>query len=562
MAQMHPTILDPDTKSTAERRLYEAFESELDDNWVIFHHVKWIAYDEMGRPRDGEADFVISHAQLGVFVLEVKGGRIHFDSASGHFVSTDRKGNEHNIKDPFEQATNGKYTLIYKLRGTDQWPKRRVVFGHAVAFPDAVAEPGWVRPNAPREIIIDALDLKSLERRLVEILTFWQGQSNKDSPPGENALKVMVRVLSQVDSIRHPLLAEGARADEQTLVRLTERQYRYLWFLKGQRRAAIAGCAGSGKTFLAIEKARQLVSDGLKVLFICYNRALADQLGQALGYSKQFDVFSFHQMCVRLIEDAGQKIPPDQDANHNYFITTLPNALLSALDIIGPRYDAIVVDEGQDFREEWWGVLPWLMQDPTYGIMYVFYDDNQRVYSDRSAIPIESEPYQLNENCRNTKRIFDVVNRFYTGSQPIISLGPSGQRTEFISYDSFDAGEKELRRLLHRLINVNGFKNDEIAVLTPLSKKNSSILGLRLGNVELSDRLPIASNEVFATTIRRFKGLERPVVVLCEVDARMSEEQAEQLIYVGTSRARTLLIILIGQNAPPFIQQELKSLDS
>ena len=46
------------------------------------------------------------------------------------------------------------------------------------------------------------------------------------------------------------MLAEQARADQQTIVHLTERPFRYLRFLSGQRRAAITGCAGSGKTFL------------------------------------------------------------------------------------------------------------------------------------------------------------------------------------------------------------------------------------------------------------------------------------------------------------------------
>jgi hypothetical protein len=554
MAIMYPSILDPDTKSPAERRLYEAFARELGDDWVVFHHVNWISRDDLGRPRDGETDFVVAHPHLGVLVVEVKGGRIRFDERTGHFISTDRDDVDHGIGDPFEQATESKHTLIAKVRSMPRWPRRRVVFGHMVAFPDAVVESDkatWLRPNAPREIIIDALDLVSLQERLCGALSFWAGENPTDTPPGRDGIEVLVRLLGQSREIRHPLLAEQARADQQAIVRLTGRQFRYLRFLSGQRRAAIAGCAGSGKTFLALEKARSLAEDeGLKVLLTCYNRALADHLGDALGYRHQFDVFNFHQLCVHWAEQAGQRLAYRENAPPEYFNLTLPTALLEAVEQIGPQYDAIIVDEGQDFRAEWWEVLPWLLYDPADGVLYVFYDDNQRVYPGRSPIPIETAPYILNENCRNTRRVFDVVSHFYQGEELPVVLGPEGQPAEVVEYTGEEDGWAKLRRLLHRLLNENRFAPDEIAVLTARGARSSGILDQRLGNVQLTDHLPLNPGEIFATTVRRFKGLERPVIVLCEVDATLSPDDVETLMYVGTSRAKAHLVVLLDQDAP------------
>ena len=82
MARMYPALFDRDIQSSAERRLFEAFARELDDEWVVLHHVKWIGNDEFGRPHDGEADFAVAHPYLGVLVLEVKGGRIRFDETT------------------------------------------------------------------------------------------------------------------------------------------------------------------------------------------------------------------------------------------------------------------------------------------------------------------------------------------------------------------------------------------------------------------------------------------------------------------------------------------------
>jgi len=274
---MFPARFDTSTNSPAERRLYEALAHQLDDEWAVLHHVKWIGNDEFGRPRDGEADFVVAHPYKGVLVLEVKGGRIRFDETTGHFISRDRDDIAHDIGDPFEQAMKSKKTLLEKMRGVSGWPGRRVIFGHAVALPDAVVQASMLRPNAPREIIIDALDLASLEGRLNTALTFWNGQATPTVPhyvpPGRAGIDALIRTLAQSETIRNPLLAGSSRDDEQNIVRLTQRQFHFMRFLRGQRRAAVAGCAGSGKTLLAIEKARQLVEEGLeRILFTCYNR--------------------------------------------------------------------------------------------------------------------------------------------------------------------------------------------------------------------------------------------------------------------------------------------------
>ena len=395
----------------------------------------------------------------------------------------------------------------------------------------------------------------SLESRLRGAIEFWRGN---DTPPGPDAIGVLTRLLTQAEKIRHPLLAEQARTDEQTLVSLTETQFRYLRFLRGQRRAAIAGCAGSGKTFLALEKARRLTQDeGLKVLFVCYNRALADYLGDGLGYRRLFDVFSFHQLCVHLGNQAGQHLTYQEEAPPEYFKTTLPNAILAGIDKLGSQYDTIIVDEGQDFRSEWWDPLPWLLQDPAQGILYVFYDDNQRVYRDRSPIPIETSPFVLDENCRNTQCVFDVVGRFYQGAELPAVLGPVGQPAEIVK----TSGERDalavLRKTLHRLVNENGFKPEEIAVLTARGVDTSGVLGQRLGNFQLTEQLPLAPGEIFATTVRRFKGLERAAIVVCEVDGQLPLQDVEMLLYVGTSRAKTYLVVLVDQNAPPVVRKAL-----
>ena len=79
-----------------------------------------------------------------------------------------------------------------------------------------------------------------------------------------------------------------------------------------------------------------------------------------------------------------------------------PNALAYSLDVLPERYEAIICDEGQDFREEFWVPLELLLADCDRSPLYVFYDDNQNIYARASTFPIRGEPFPLTVNCRNT----------------------------------------------------------------------------------------------------------------------------------------------------------------
>ena len=78
-------------------------------------------------------------------------------------------------------------------------------------------------------------------------------------------------------------------------------------------------------------------------------------------------------------------------------------------------YDAIVCDEGQDFREEFWVPLELLLTDYDSSPLYVFYDDNQNLYARAGTFPIRDEPFSLTTNCRNTAPIHEAAYKHYKG---------------------------------------------------------------------------------------------------------------------------------------------------
>src|SRR4029453_16605904 len=107
-------------------------------------------------------------------------------------------------------------------------------------------------------------------------------------------------------------------------------------------------------TVLAVSVAEQLATAGHRTLLTCFNRRLGEHLRASVGDIEGIDTATFHQLCVQLAKEAGVELPAEEAGPGSpYFEDRLPEALAEAATRLGPRYDAIVVDEGQDFRG--WG---------------------------------------------------------------------------------------------------------------------------------------------------------------------------------------------------------------
>ena len=556
MAKLYPERLPEsilsDPKRNAEKKVFEAL-SGLGSSFVVFYSVAWQARKD-GWTRDGEADFVIAHPDYGVLVLEVKGGGVAYDATMGQWTTTDRYGESFAI-DPVEQARKSHYTLLDKLKDLSEWDSNRfLTIGHAVCFPDVVVENRLLKLDLPRDIVVDHNDLKNIEETISKIFEHWAEKSRR-APLGRDRLPIVESLLARSFKMTTPLGVELDTEDKK-LIELTEQQFKLLSMLGSRRRALIAGCAGSGKTMLAVEKARQLNEQGFHVLLTCFNSALAEDLAKRLP---DVTVLHFHGLCREVAKDTGfaiQSIKNEQE----YYDVVLPEMLMKAVDETGPLFDAIIVDEGQDFKETYWIALASLLKEKE-GIFYVFYDDNQNLYGGAASLKgiVDEEPFLLPENCRNTKSIHNVVNSFYSGSTRIICNGPVGRVPELHSYRDSAEMVKGIQSILYKLINEEHIPAEDIVILTPHAQERSALKpATKLGNFSMTPNLPKRRNEIQATTIHRFKGLERKVVILAEIDGDFMYNP-EILMYVGSSRARTHLLFFIEQNAPAEIKSQIEA---
>jgi len=550
-----PTAALPDSASSAEDLLLNQFRSHLSDEFLVFHSVKWLSRQRQSHDDDGEMDFLIAHQSYGLLVLEVKGGRIHVDDQSGQWYSIDRHEVEHEIRNPFDQARRNLYALDKKLKDSPLTRQYRFRLQRGVAFPDVIVTES-IGLYGEREHILDASDLNDIGAAVTRL---FGGPSDGNLPA--RALKNLTELVAPRREITRIGLSADFRRSEEQLVHLTERQFELLNFLQNRPRAAIAGCAGSGKTLLALEKVRRLSRDGFRTLFTCFNKNLgswASDLLQRDTYvpSNRVYVRHFHGLAADVCRDAGIPLfPSGEKANFE----KVPDRMLEALTRHPQDFDAIVVDEGQDFDEVWWVPLTEMLKDPAEGVLYVFYDANQRIYDRSMNLPVEGAPFVLDLNCRNTTQIHEVVLRYFSGNPTPRSLGPDGQPVKYVDVSKHGPTEA-MRKILHDLISVEGLPSHAIVVLTPFSEATSSLKeATTLGAYTLTWGQP-GRDQIAVRSIYSFKGLESPVVILAELSELSTRKEeslrdtSDYLTYVGLSRARHSLIIL-GDLPEPIAQQ-------
>ena len=553
MPRLYPEELPESVLSNprrnAERKTYKALNN-LQDRFRVFYSVAWQArqYDT-DAPQDGEADFVIAHPDLGVLVLEVKGGAIEFDAKSGGWTSTDRHGKAHPMdEDPADQARRSRYTLFNKLKDMPGWNDRWLTIGQAVVFPDVCVNRKGLRLDLPREVVFDHDDIERIRESIRRTFEYYSAKDGRSGELGQDRMQIVERLLGRSIHLLTPLGVELEYEDER-LIELTDQQTRLLDFIDTRRRATIRGCAGSGKTMLAVEKCRRLADQGFDVLLTCFNEHLADYLKDRVPCG--VDVRHLHGLC-RDLTDRANVARIDGAAD--------PNALLGAVDVLGPCYDAVVVDEGQDFEEAWWLPLESLLRDSDEGIFYVFSDDNQNLYRSWDRIPgvLDEAPFPLAENCRNTQRIHRVFSSFHYDPESIRCPGPEGRPVRSHLYRGDRHQKKMLSKLLYHLVVEGRVKESNIVILTPRKQERSCLRARsKIGQFTLTTSSCPAPNHIQVSTIHSFKGLERQAVIITEID-RYASPQLNRILYVGCSRARTELILLMDKNAPLAVKNSVQ----
>ena len=540
---MPPDVEENPLRGT-EINVYNRLQHQLNDDWVVFYSRPWLGLTPTGEEVDGECDFVIAHADHGILCVEVKGGRILWDSLENRWTSLDRNDIPHRIKDPVAQARNSKYHLIQRLKEQPGLGHRRLRIQHGVIFPDCMAPTHDMGPDRPRFIFCFEGEFgRNLAGWVQSRLTRKEENTGRDEAPGPEGIRVLIDLLAGPLTFRIPL-AHVVRTEDETLEYLTQQQYHLVEAFDSMPRVSIQGGAGTGKSVLAAHFADWLAGKGLQTALVCYNEALAVRLAGRLANTRNLQVCSFHTLCLRSLHAAGRTVIVPADSHEDFFELQLPQALLEIRTSAGvQRFDAIVVDEGQDFRQQWWIALESLFADAGPKLLRVFLDCNQLVYGGVAAYlqSLNMVPFHLSWNLRNTRAIHEAVYRYYSG-RAVSCRGPEGEPPERTIVAENSSYEEELSELVGRLIEREALLAEDIAVIVPDATwiKRLAPEG-NVADVPTQDASREQSGYLTLDTIRRFKGLESRILIVV-VDTGLGD--AAELCYVALSRGRTRVFLL------------------
>ncbi|RYG97955.1 MAG: hypothetical protein EON58_08485 [Alphaproteobacteria bacterium] len=521
---MWPSVLPKQTRDDihreAEVRVYDLLARELGPEWTIFYSRPWLGLTSSGGEIDGEADFVVVHPVRGYLTIEVKGGAISYDPEKDQWRTRDRHKIFHNIKDPVFQARTCKYELLKKVKAAPSWPGRFVRKRHGVVFTDAMEPPSDLGPDRPRELFCCRAQLADIGSWVRQRLS-----GGDEDPLGPAGVEAFHEVLASRIELTVPL-AHYLDDDEQTIITLTPQQFHVFNSVAHLPRVAAGGGAGTGKTILATEDAVRLAAAGMRTALICLSAQLADHLRQRVkGHA--VEVWNFGDLCMHIAEEAGIAGGGADGGMTDGLADHVSRAIAIRPDL---KFDAIVVDEAQDFRSPWWVALDELLVKPGTSLLHAFYDTNQSVYGDVTGelASFSIIPIRLTRNLRNTQNIHTTASRFYRGSE-ITADGPEGTEVEWVQCTT-GALETKVIEIVRNLT--------EAELVFP---ENIVVLAVDGPLIERLRKRTAAFDGLTVEHVREFKGLERQVVILA---ATKDIADFPELAYVALSRARVHLTVL------------------
>jgi hypothetical protein len=399
----------------------------------------------------------------------------------------------------------------------------------------------FATPDAQRWQVAGRDDLNDLAGFLRRIVL---GQTNSKRLMTLDDIHAFVDALGGRGLPQRDLIGEAAeRADE--VERLSAEQAVILKAARLLNRVEIRGGAGSGKTWLAVEQARRLSKEGHRVALTCYSRGLAAWLQRRVATLPRRErpayVGTFHNLGVEW------GAPTGSDDDSDFWEVQLPELMvgLGARQPPGRLFDAVVIDEAQDFADLWWPAALAALKDEYAGGLYVFTDEGQRVFSRFGGPPAGLVPLVLDQNLRNTRQIAESFSTLAPIRMRLGDVdGPDVRFVECPPEDALELAEDQVDPLLDA-----GWRPEDVALLTTGSRSPEQKARQEAGPQSYWDSFWDA-DQVFYGHVLGFKGLERPAVILALNEREIGERSKERL-YVGLSRARDQLVV-VGH--PDFIE--------
>lgn len=520
----------------AEGAVWEVLCKQLPDEAALMYAVRLTERD-----RHEEIDLLVAWPGVGIAAIEVAGSLGRRDRGAASTNTGPDTGLVAQVRD--------ERNMLQRILDARRSPAAQARTVHMVALPGTPVPRDGDTADFPRDLVIDQGDMTDAAKRIRKAIEKRGHDKGRDGGHGNRpltgaGLTSLVDILgtqmpSQAEALREPL------DEEHRLGHLTRDQARFLDVFEHYPRLIATGGAGSGKTWLALEAARRCARRGDRVALVCRSWGLSRYLERVVEYWPAQDRPAFVGVPERLLRSWGVDPDPDGSADPvEYWNHGLPHRLYSVA-VRRPDvecFDALFVDEAEEFGEEWWSALVEMLREPQTGILCAFTDNGNRDERRRAVAPIDVAPIVLGENVRSSRQIARLTNSLAIGE--VLARGRKRAAVRFVDVPS-SYGSTLAEAAVEALV-AEGWSPGAIVVLTtdaPTPSEAASVDGYQA----YWDHV-LEGQGVHRGGVRDFQGLERPVVVLV-VNGFQDKAQARELLYLGISRARSLLVVVGSSEA-------------
>ncbi|RDU69884.1 DUF2075 domain-containing protein [Helicobacter cholecystus] len=388
--------------------------------------------------------------------------------------------------------------------------------------------------------------------------------------------------------VRNILIVPLHKKEEGERLKLTQQQKTLITHTPNSWRR-VKGVAGAGKTIVITQKAASIASNQKRVLILCFNKTLKSYIKENIARSQEefdwnlIECHYFHEFLKLFIDENGAKVE-----NGRGFEQYEKNMLLCANTLLSQgenaksrKYDAILIDEAQDFKKEWFDFLLKFLSENDEVLLVA--DDKQNIYNREISWINESMAgcgYKfkgvwgiLKDNIRQRKfpevieesnRFFELFLKDFLQAHPDRNFGipikcENIQKTGpikrlFKSVDLFWKNTQEIKQSFlsaYQYLMKRGYKNKNIVVLVLTSKSGLELKEfLESENIGVKTYFDAQSKEGFMQkdenlkilTLHSFKGLENGVVIY--ISDGKEDQKNDFETYVAITRATECLIVL------------------
>ncbi|OJB44443.1 nuclease [Burkholderia ubonensis] len=528
-----------------ERETLAALEHALPDSYTVYHGVHWTRA-EQGFSVFGEAAFVVVSPAGRVLLIEQKAGFLR-ETPKGLvkvYLQTER-----NVPIQLARTQETLHRRLTAALGAGVYGVEALLY-----CPDYTIRQAAIA-GVPSERIVDATRKAQLAQVIQQILP-------ADELRVANAPKIHHFLADELALTPDTSALVGQAG---TLVtRLSgglaswARQLEFTPF-----RLRVIGTAGSGKTQLAVQAMRDAIAAGRRVLYVCFNRPLADYIARIAPPGAK--IANYHQLCDWVARDGGYT--PDFDApdafgrlEARFAQTPVPERW---------RFDVLIVDEGQDFHPSWASALERLLAPD--GAWWWLEDPLQNLYMREPVALPGWVSLKALTNYRSPRDLLDFVRDVVGRVEPLAAELRSGSPFDgsdlvVSAYGDANASPAALadacidatKRAITQALSL-GFRKQDIAVLSYRGREGSALAALDqlgphqvkrfTGKYDLFGNPEYHDGDVLLDSIYRFKGQSAPCVILAEIDFDTLDARAARKLFVGATRATMKLLLVASARA-------------